>query len=78
MLGGLLTLLKACLNFDFIGTSYDDSDDDFGTIHIPTQWKECMCLLTLLWLLFFTIMNHRQKKTVNKEIMILKNFCSSK
>ena len=40
MLGALLALLKACLNFDFIGTSFEDSDDDFGTIHVPTQWKD--------------------------------------
>ena len=42
MLGGILTLLKHCLNYDFIGTSFEESADDFGTIHVPTQWKESM------------------------------------
>uniref|UniRef100_A0A7M5UYT3 Importin N-terminal domain-containing protein n=1 Tax=Clytia hemisphaerica TaxID=252671 RepID=A0A7M5UYT3_9CNID len=50
MLGGLLTLLKHCLNYDFIGTSFEESADDFGTIHVPTQWKETFLDFTNLHL----------------------------
>ena len=36
----LLQLVKNCLAYDFIGTSFDESTDDMGTVHIPTQWKQ--------------------------------------
>ena len=36
----LLQLIKSCLAYDFIGTSFDESTDDMGTVHIPTQWKQ--------------------------------------
>ena len=41
MLGCLLSLLKACMNYDFLGTCFDGSLDDTVTIHVPTDWKEC-------------------------------------
>lgn len=50
MLGGLLSLVKACLNYDFIGTSFDESADDLGTIHVPTQWKQTFLDFTYLHL----------------------------
>lgn len=26
--------------YDFIGTSFDESTDDMGTVHVPTTWKQ--------------------------------------
>jgi len=40
LLGGLLQLVRSCLLYDFIGTSFDESTDDMGTVHIPTTWKQ--------------------------------------
>lgn len=34
-----LSLSLKCLSFDFMGTSYDESSDDFGSIQIPSSWK---------------------------------------
>ena len=39
MLGGLIQLVKAVLDYDFIGASIDESTDDMGTVHVPTSWK---------------------------------------
>eukprot|EP00794_Sanderia_malayensis_P005744 gene5744-6446_t len=36
----LLQLVKNCLAYDFIGTSFDESTDDMGTVHVPTTWKQ--------------------------------------
>ncbi|KAL2913002.1 hypothetical protein HK105_207457 [Polyrhizophydium stewartii] len=36
----LLLLLIECLSFDFIGINPDESSDDQGSVHIPTNWKE--------------------------------------
>ncbi|RXN19926.1 Exportin-7 [Labeo rohita] len=35
----LLKLAHNCLNFDFIGTSTDESSDDLCTVQIPTSWR---------------------------------------
>lgn len=35
----LLKLTHNCLNFDFIGTSTDESSDDLCTVQIPTSWR---------------------------------------
>ncbi|CAJ0949288.1 unnamed protein product, partial [Ranitomeya imitator] len=35
----LLKLTHSCLNFDFIGTSTDESSDDLCTVQIPTSWR---------------------------------------
>ncbi|KAG0204876.1 Exportin 7 [Mortierella sp. GBA30] len=35
----ILSLMKACLNFDFIGTLPDESSDDVGSIQVPTPWR---------------------------------------
>ena len=40
LLGGLLQLVRACLMYDFIGTSFDESTDDMGTVHVPSSWKQ--------------------------------------
>ncbi|KAG5556062.1 hypothetical protein RHGRI_006622 [Rhododendron griersonianum] len=34
-----LSLSLKCLSFDFVGTSFDESSDDFGSIQIPASWK---------------------------------------
>lgn len=33
-----LNLALACLSYDFVGSSLDDSNEDIGTIHIPITW----------------------------------------
>ncbi|XP_048356073.1 ran-binding protein 17 isoform X3 [Sphaerodactylus townsendi] len=35
----LLKLVLNCLNFDFIGSSADESADDLCTVQIPTNWR---------------------------------------
>lgn len=35
----LLKLSYNCLNYDFIGTSTDESSDDLCTVQIPTSWR---------------------------------------
>ncbi|KAK4797341.1 hypothetical protein SAY86_029667 [Trapa natans] len=34
-----LSLALKCLSFDFVGTSIDESSEEFGTVQIPTSWK---------------------------------------
>ncbi|KAK7409753.1 hypothetical protein VNO78_00042 [Psophocarpus tetragonolobus] len=34
-----LALSLKCLSFDFVGTSVDESSDEFGTVQIPSPWK---------------------------------------
>ncbi|XLT02208.1 hypothetical protein HN51_051559 [Arachis hypogaea] len=34
-----LSLSLKCLTFDFVGTSIDESSDEFGTVQIPSGWK---------------------------------------
>ncbi|XP_054783087.1 uncharacterized protein LOC129290362 isoform X1 [Prosopis cineraria] len=34
-----LSLSLKCLSFDFVGTSVDESSDEFGTVQIPSPWK---------------------------------------
>ncbi|MQL98444.1 hypothetical protein Taro_031155 [Colocasia esculenta] len=34
-----LSLSLRCLSFDFIGTSLDESSDEFGTVQIPSAWR---------------------------------------
>lgn len=44
--GLLMQLLKLsynCLNYDFIGTSTDESSDDLCTVQIPTSWRSGTC-----------------------------------
>lgn len=47
-----LRLAVACLGFDFVGTSMDDSVDDLGTIQVPTPWRALLeqpDTMTLFW-----------------------------
>ncbi|CAJ1967770.1 unnamed protein product [Sphenostylis stenocarpa] len=34
-----LMLSLSCLSFDFMGTSYDESSDEIGTVQVPSGWK---------------------------------------
>nr|GMD36638.1 exportin-7-like isoform X1 [Ipomoea batatas] len=37
-----LSLSLKCLSFDFIGTSIDESSDEFGTIQVSSSWKSIL------------------------------------
>ncbi|KAF7819180.1 exportin-7-like isoform X1 [Senna tora] len=37
-----LSLSLRCLSFDFMGTSYDESSDEIGTVQVPTSWKPAL------------------------------------
>ncbi|KAH9752576.1 Importin N-terminal domain-containing protein [Citrus sinensis] len=34
-----LSLCLKCLSFDFVGTSIDESSEEFGTVQIPSAWR---------------------------------------
>ncbi|XP_057979994.1 uncharacterized protein LOC131165875 isoform X2 [Malania oleifera] len=34
-----LSLSLKCLSFDFVGTSIDESSEEFGTVQIPSSWR---------------------------------------
>jgi len=56
LVGAVLELSLACLSFDFIGTSVDESGDDFCTVQIPTSWKSSFVNLSTSQL-FFNLYN---------------------
>ncbi|KAJ6694854.1 hypothetical protein OIU74_014060 [Salix koriyanagi] len=37
-----LSLSLKCLSFDFVGTSIDESSEEFGTIQIPSSWRSVL------------------------------------
>ncbi|WOL16370.1 exportin-7-like isoform X2 [Canna indica] len=37
-----LSLSLKCLSFDFVGTSVDESSEEFGTVQIPSSWKSVL------------------------------------
>ncbi|XP_022640688.1 exportin-7-B isoform X3 [Vigna radiata var. radiata] len=37
-----LMLSLSCLSFDFMGTSYDESSDEIGTVQVPSAWKAAL------------------------------------
>ncbi|EYU26917.1 hypothetical protein ABFS83_02G107800 [Erythranthe nasuta] len=37
-----LSLSLKCLSFDFVGTSIDESSEEFGTVQIPSAWKSVL------------------------------------
>ncbi|KAG0306797.1 Exportin 7 [Linnemannia gamsii] len=48
----LLLLMKASLAFDFIGSSYEESSEDQGSLQVPTTWRpvfEESGYLEILW-----------------------------
>lgn len=52
LISWLLKLACACLSFDFIGTSTDESVDDLATVQIPTSWRSVFLDCTTLQLFF--------------------------
>lgn len=44
----VLKLVLNCFDFDFIGSSADESADDHCTIHIPTTWRTSKKKLTVM------------------------------
>ena len=48
MVSQCLQLAHNCLNFDFMGTSSEESADDMATIQIPTIWRSGFLSLFLL------------------------------
>lgn len=47
-----LSLALKCLSFDFVGTSIDESSDEFGTVQIPSGWKPVLEDPTTLQIFF--------------------------
>ncbi|XP_010558032.1 PREDICTED: exportin-7-like isoform X2 [Tarenaya hassleriana] len=37
-----LSLALRCVSFDFVGTSIDESSEEFGTVQIPTSWRSVL------------------------------------
>ncbi|XP_048325677.1 uncharacterized protein LOC107412822 isoform X3 [Ziziphus jujuba] len=37
-----LSLSLKCLSFDFVGTSVDESSEEFGTVQIPSSWRSVL------------------------------------
>ncbi|KAF3848418.1 hypothetical protein F7725_014915 [Dissostichus mawsoni] len=52
LLKQLLKLSYNCLNYDFIGTSTDESSDDLCTVQIPTSWRSAFLDSSTLQLFF--------------------------
>lgn len=56
-LKALLQLNRACLNFDFYGSSVDDSVDDQRTVQVPSEWREIIINPATLQLFFNVYVN---------------------
>ena len=54
-----VALALACLSYDFVGTSMDDSSEDLGTIQVSTSLGALLVLLPSLLLLPQAIINER-------------------
>lgn len=52
LVAGSLDLALACLSYDFIGTSNDETSDDLSTVHLPTSWRKALLDFSLMQLLF--------------------------
>ncbi|KAJ3206288.1 hypothetical protein HK099_000576 [Clydaea vesicula] len=48
----VMNVIKNCLSFDFIGTSPDETSEDFGTVQIPSSWKPIVCDVSTIKLFF--------------------------
>lgn len=57
LLGLLLQVSRACLNFDFIGACVDESTEDFRTVQIPNNWRDTLCDPSTLQLYFSVYLN---------------------
>ena len=47
----LLSLSVACLSFDFVGTCFDESGEDMGSIQIPSNWRPLLEATSLIKML---------------------------
>lgn len=47
-----LSLALKCLSFDFVGTSVDESSEEFGTVQIPGPWKPVLEDFTTVQIFF--------------------------
>ncbi|XP_051118324.1 uncharacterized protein LOC127242236 isoform X2 [Andrographis paniculata] len=47
-----LSLSLKCLSFDFVGTSIDESSEEFGTVQIPSSWKNVIEEFSTLQIFF--------------------------
>ncbi|XP_022864034.1 exportin-7 isoform X2 [Olea europaea var. sylvestris] len=47
-----LSLSLKCLSFDFVGTTIDESSEEFGTVQIPSSWKPLLEDLSTLEIFF--------------------------
>ena len=66
---GILLALK-CLCFDFVGTSLDESNEDLGTIQVPSAWRPVMEEPNTMQL-FFDIYGSTQPPLSNQAIECL-------
>ncbi|KAI4300942.1 hypothetical protein L6164_034268 [Bauhinia variegata] len=58
-----LSLSLSCLSFDFMGTSYDESSDEIGTVQVPASWKPVLEDPSTLQIFFdYYAMNHTFSK----------------
>ena len=46
------SLVLACLSYDFVGTSLDESTEDIGTIQVPSSWRSLIEEPATMQLLF--------------------------
>ena len=57
MIKTLLQLNRACMNFDFIGSSIDESSDDQRTAQVPIEWRDVILAPDTLQLFFNLYIN---------------------
>jgi exportin-7 len=50
--GLALTLVTACISFDFIGTNPEESAEDVGTVQVPSSWRPAIQDTATMRLLF--------------------------
>jgi hypothetical protein len=73
LISWLLKLACACLSFDFMGTSTDESADDLATVQIPSQWRSTFLdfsTIQLFFNLFHSMSAHELAAMVRMAIKI--------
>jgi len=68
-----IVLALKCLCFDFVGTSLDESNEDLGTIQVPSAWRPVMEEPSTMQL-FFDIYGATQPPLSNQAIECLVRF----
>lgn len=71
LISWLLKLSCACLSFDFIGTSTDESADDLATVQIPTSWRSIFLDSLTLQLYFDLFHNLSSELAAMVSIVVL-------